>query len=201
MVHRTAPVRPIAVLDANVLIPPGLRDLLLSAADVAVFRPVWQSQIEDEVRRNGASLLAKRHGIDEDEAARRIGAVLARMNTAFPDACAPTELWVPLVPAMMCAQEDRHVLAVAAGAGATHLITTNTSDFPARSRPPGVKVVTADRFLRERLEEDPALVIEAIESMSARQTRPRQTPLQIADALVGGQYVQRFGRELRRLLA
>ncbi|WP_162605450.1 PIN domain-containing protein [Jiangella ureilytica] len=200
MAQRAVPVRPIAVLDANVLIPPGLRDLLLSAADAAVFRPVWQSEIEDEVRRNGASLLAKRYGVDEEEAARRIGLVVAAMRTAFPDASVPTELWVPLVPAMMCAREDRHVLAVAAGIGATHVITTNTSDFPARSRPSGLSVVTADRFLREQLAERPALVIEAIESMSARLTRPGRTPVQIADALAAGQYAPRFGRELRRLL-
>jgi len=40
------PVRPITVLDANVLIPAGLRDLMLSCADVGVFRPVWQAEIE-----------------------------------------------------------------------------------------------------------------------------------------------------------
>ena len=43
------PVRPVAVLDANVLVPAGLRDLMLSCADVGVFRPVWQAEIEDEV--------------------------------------------------------------------------------------------------------------------------------------------------------
>lgn len=200
MTQRAVPVRPIAVLDANVLVPPGLRDLLLSAAHVAVFRPVWQAEIEDEVRRNGSTLLAKRYGIDEDEAARRIGLVVAAMRTAFPDASVPIELWVPQVPRMMCAREDRHVLAVAVGTGATHLVTTNTSDFPARSRPSGLSVVTADRFLREQLAQRPALVIEAIESMSARLTRPGRTPRQIADALADGQYAPRFGRELGRLL-
>ncbi|WP_185447445.1 hypothetical protein [Kribbella qitaiheensis] len=38
-------------LDACVLIPAGLRDLLLSCANEAVFRPVWQDEILDEVRR------------------------------------------------------------------------------------------------------------------------------------------------------
>ena len=44
------PVRPVAVLDACVLIPAALRDLLLSCADVGVFRPIWQDEILDEVK-------------------------------------------------------------------------------------------------------------------------------------------------------
>ena len=57
------PMRPVAVLDANVLIPPGLRDLLLSCADAAVFRPVrragmssWPSPSSHCTRKAASSL-------------------------------------------------------------------------------------------------------------------------------------------------
>ena len=56
-----ASARPVAVLDANILIPAGLRDPMLSCADVGVFRPVWQAEIETEVVRNSARLTATRH--------------------------------------------------------------------------------------------------------------------------------------------
>lgn len=77
------------------------------------------------------------------------------MRRAFPDSCAATRLWVPLVGQMTCDEKDRHVLAVAIGAQATHLVTANTRDFPVRSRPVSVAVVNPDRFLRNRLAADP----------------------------------------------
>jgi hypothetical protein len=193
-------VRPVAVLDANVLIPPGLRDLLLSGAHVGVFRPVWQDEIENEVRRNGARLIVKKYGLNEDAALVRMDYTLGQMNTAFPDARAATRLWAPLVPAMTCEDKDRHVLAVAVGTEATHLVTTNTRDFPIRSRPASLKVQRAERFLRDRLAETPDLVVAAIESMSARMTNPQQTPIQIAQAIAAGEHTPRFGSELLEVL-
>jgi hypothetical protein len=38
----------VAVLDTAVLMPPGLRDPLLSVAEAGGFRPLWQDQIEGE---------------------------------------------------------------------------------------------------------------------------------------------------------
>lgn len=82
-------MRPVAVLDAAVLIPPGLRDLLLSCAHVGVFRPVWQDEILDEVRRNATCLLVQRQGLTADEATMAVKHTLEQMATAFPDARGP----------------------------------------------------------------------------------------------------------------
>lgn len=100
------------------------------------------------------------------------------------------------MPMMTCDDKDRHVLAVTVGADATHLVTTNTRDFPVRSRPAGVAVQTPDRFLRDRLAETPNLVVEAIEAMSKRLRSPPQTPTEIAHLLAKGQFVSKFGVEL-----
>jgi predicted nucleic acid-binding protein len=194
------PARPVAVLDANVLIPAGLRDLMLSCADVGVFRPVWQAEIEDEVVRNTARLTVKRHGIELDVARASAEATVTQMRRAFPDACAATELWTPLVGQMTCDHKDRHVLAVAVGVGATHLVTTNIRDFPVRSRPAGVAVVKPDRFLRDRLAAEPDLVVAAVEGMSARLKHPPQPPAEIARLLAKGQFTPKFGAELLELL-
>jgi len=72
-------VRPVAVLDACVLIPAALRDLLLSCADVGVFRPVWQDEILNEVKRNGSRLLVERNGLTEPAALAAVEYILSRM--------------------------------------------------------------------------------------------------------------------------
>ena len=41
-----------ALLDANVLYPAGVRDILLRLADRGLFRPLWTAQIHDEWIRN-----------------------------------------------------------------------------------------------------------------------------------------------------
>ena len=151
-------VRPLAVLDACVLIPAALRDLLLSCADVGVFRPVWQDEILNEVKRNGSRLLVERSGLTAPAALASVEHILSRMADAFPDAGVNSSLWVPLVPDMTCDRKDRHVLAVAVGAAATHLVTDNTRDFPVASRPHGVAVVKPDRFMRDQLASSPNTV-------------------------------------------
>lgn len=102
---------------------------------------------------------------------------------------------------MICDEKDRHVLAVAVGAGATHLVTTNLRDFPVRSRPAAVAVMTADRFLLDQLGRAPDLVVEAVEGMSRRLKSPPQSPADIAALFAGGQTAPRFGRELADVLA
>ncbi len=42
----------VALLDANVLYPPYLRDLLLRLAQAGVYQPRWSAEILDEVARN-----------------------------------------------------------------------------------------------------------------------------------------------------
>lgn len=74
----------VCVLDANVLVPPGVRDLLLSLAAAGLRRPVWQVEIEAEVERN-VTLVRQRAGATTDDARRYATRALAVMNRAFPD--------------------------------------------------------------------------------------------------------------------
>jgi hypothetical protein len=180
-------------------VPPGLRDLLLSCADQAVFRPVWQAEIENEVRRNGARLAIARRGVSREDAVATLDRTLERMNTAFPDARLSSELWVPLVREKTNDAKDRHVLAAAVGADATHLVTSNLRDFPVPSRPPGIEVVRQDAFLLGRLTEAPDLVVRAVESMASRHTRPAHTPHELAEMIAEGKHAPRFGIALRKL--
>lgn len=195
-----APVRPVAVLDANVLIPAGLRDMLLSAADRKVFRPLWQDKIQDEVRRTTVRLMVERKGLDVEKATAAVEHTLSQMRRAFPDARIAARRWTRLVDDMTCDEKDRHVLAAAVATDATHLVTSNTRDFPVASRPSGLLVQTPDRFLRDRLRESPEQVVEAVKDMSARLSHPAQTPAALAEHMANGQLVPKFGAELRELL-
>lgn len=64
----------IVLLDANVLIPNAVCDLLLRLGEQAIYQPRWSGQILDEVRRH---IPATPAAIE-----RRIGL----MNAAFEDA-------------------------------------------------------------------------------------------------------------------
>lgn len=195
-----APIRPVTVLDAAVLVPPGLRDLLLSCAEAEAFRPVWQSEIEAEVRRNGARLIIERTGVSPGDAEAEIDRTIRLMNAAFPGAQLPTQDWVPLVPRMTNQAMDRHVLAAAVGAGATHVVTNNLRDFPASSRPPGVTVQSADSFLLERLASIPDLVVAGVEAMASRHRKPPRTPKELAEMMAEGEQLRRFGAALGKVL-
>ena len=80
----------IVVLDANVLYPPSLRDLLLTLAGFDAFDIRWSDQILDEVVRN---VIEDHPDLD---AARFVDHTIASMRRAFPDASVPAPAVVHL---------------------------------------------------------------------------------------------------------
>jgi predicted nucleic acid-binding protein len=191
--------RPVAVLDASVLVPAGLRDLLLSCADAEVFRPVWQRELEAEILRN-ATRLRLRRGDSDDEAAAYAQRVLAAMNSAFPDARLRDGAWQPRTAEMTNHPKDRHVLAAAVAAKASHVVTANLRDFPVASRPTGVLVQAPERFLLDRLRDDADGVRRAVEAMAGRHARPVHTSRELASLMANGRFVPRFGTALLEVL-
>jgi predicted nucleic acid-binding protein len=195
----------VAVLDAAVLVPAGLRDVLLSMADAGVFRPVWQTEIEAETRRNIVVVERRR---DRARGRQRAGedleamaaATVATMNRAFPDARLASRLWLPNVGQMLNDPKDRHVLAAAVGAGASFVVTSNLRDFPTASRPPGVTVVRPDTFAVTMLHADPGGVIEGLSRKVARHRHPPHTLDALADHLAGSDSLRRFAGELAETL-
>lgn len=69
---------PAAVLDANVLFPFQLRNLLLHLAVDSLFEPLWSEEIVDECARN----LRVNAGLTEEQCAHLVG----QMRAAFPEA-------------------------------------------------------------------------------------------------------------------
>lgn len=94
-----------AVLDANVLYPAPIRDLLLSIAEEELFKPFWSAIIQDEWIRN---LLIKRTDLNRSQLER----TATLMNQAFPEAMTEEyEKWIAKIT--LKDPDDRHVVAVA----------------------------------------------------------------------------------------
>lgn len=107
-----------AVLDACVLIPMPLCDVLLRAARRDLYRAHWSGMILDEVRRNLSKL-----NIAPASAQRRVEA----MSRAFERATV-TE-FEAIIDRMPNHPKDRHVLAAAVVANAQVIVTFNLKDF------------------------------------------------------------------------
>jgi PIN domain len=149
----------VAVLDACVLIPTRLRDVLLAAAEHELNRPLWSETIEAEVR---STLERLRPG--SGPATDRM---FARLADVFEGAV--VQGWHPRVPGLMTPDPaDRHVLATAM-VGAADLITTvNIDDFPAFCLPPRIRVCHPDLFLCELAATQPDELLAALQDVARR---------------------------------
>ncbi len=109
------------LLDACVLYPTIMREVLLGAAKAGAFEPVWSARILEEWRRAAARIGA--------EQAQVAGVEIALIRANWPDAeiAAYDEegLWLP-------DENDIHVLAAAIKSDAKAIITVNLKDFPTR---------------------------------------------------------------------
>lgn len=97
--------RPILVLDACVLYPAPIRDILLSMAAEELFTVKWSEMIQNEWLRN---LLKNRSDLKKEQLDQTIKA----MNLAFPDAnVEDLSHFIPEVN--LPDKDDRHVMACA----------------------------------------------------------------------------------------
>ena len=166
-----------AILDANVLYPATLRDLLLSLARDGLYHARWSERIQDEWVRN----LRKRRPELEEAALRRTCELMAQ---AVPDSV--VQGWQRIVPCLTGLPDahDRHVLAAAICGHADAIVTFNLGDFPAEALTPfGVQAQHPDDFLLNQLDLNPIAALKAIKAMRARWRQPQLTALDMAAAL------------------
>lgn len=109
------------ILDACVLYPTVLREILIGVAQAGLYSPLWSDRILEEWARATTKIGPKAEIIARGE--------VALLRVAFPKACiAPqpgleTRLHLPDI-------NDIHVLAVAIASSADAVITFNARDFP-----------------------------------------------------------------------
>lgn len=129
-----------ALLDANVLYPAPIRDVLLQLAVMDVYRAKWTAQIHEEwmtallrnePHRNPASLERTR----------------ALMDSNTRDCL--IDGYAHLIPSLTLPDEDdRHVLAAAIVGRCDAIVTQNLKDFPEEVLAPlGIEAQHPDEFL------------------------------------------------------
>lgn len=157
---------PVALLDANVLFPITLTDLLLRLAEIDLFRPVWSAAIHAEWSRN---LLVARPDLTAEQVDRR----RRTMDRAFPHAVVTG--YEPLTVTLSLPDpDDRHVLAAAIHSRATEIVTFNRRDFPAeRLALYGLVATHPDEFLSRLLRSHPTVAKPVLDHVLGH---PTETP-------------------------
>jgi predicted nucleic acid-binding protein len=154
----------VALLDANVLYPVWLCDVLLSVAETEVFQVRWSERILEEAERN-----IKLNRPNADAAA--ISQRFRDMRASFDDA---TVSGYEAIEAVMTNHpKDRHVLAAAVRGKADVIVTFNVGDFPPEAcEPYDIDVQHPDEFLCYQWELDEESMADAMERRLEEYSNP-----------------------------
>ncbi|MEZ5644839.1 MAG: PIN domain-containing protein [Burkholderiaceae bacterium] len=162
-------------MDANVLYPTLVRDLLLSLATAGLYHARWTADIHEEWTRNLAA--------DRPEIADKLPALVDTMNTAIPDCL--VENYEPLIGCVTLPDpSDRHVLAAAMAGHADAIVTFNLQDFPSEiTSRHGIEVQHPDEFVMNQFQLRELVALEAVKRMRARWRNPERTANELILAL------------------
>ena len=166
----------IALLDANVLYPPALRDLLMWLAVVLAYEPRWTEEIHAEWMRN---VLKNRPDVTPAQLART-----RRLMDQVNPKCLVSG-YEALVPTLTLPDEDdRHVLAAALHAGADVIVTFNLRHFPKKTLAPlGVRPLAPDAFLETLFAQNQARFLRGLRQHRASLHIPPKTVEEYLSAL------------------
>jgi len=163
-----------AVVDACVLCSPLKRNLILSLAEAELFRVRWSEEILDETEKAIEILLVKQRC---EDAADRATRARAAMNKAFVEATVTDYDSLGNEIGKLPDEGDRHVIAAAIKSKADIIVTENLKDFPKNMLAGyGIDAKSADEFIADAIDLNPALAISAIKRMRLRLNKPEKTP-------------------------
>lgn len=147
----------IALLDANVLYPAPLRDLLLRLAVADVFAARWTERINDEWIRN---VIKNRDDISPEQLNRTRMLMNAHVRDCLVSHYEELESSLSLPD-----NDDRHVLAAAIKCGAQAIVTFNLKDFPADVLDEyGIEAIDPDKFIQNQIDLNPGLVCHVVKT-------------------------------------
>lgn len=180
------------LLDANVLYPAPIRDLLLNLADFGLFMPKWTNEIHDEWIRN---LLKNRPDLNSIQLEKTKKA----MNSAFPDAL--IQNYEMLIPNLDLPDlNDRHVLAAAIKEKVPILVTFNLKDFPKNTiKKYNIEVQNPDEFIINLIRLNEKKAINTFKNQVLNLKNPPKSQLQVLNTL-NNCGLKRTSIELKNLL-
>lgn len=164
-----------AVLDACVLFPTVLREILQGAGEAGLYQPVVSERILREWTRATAKLGPGAEVIAEGEA--------ALFRAAFPKA---VERERPEIEARLLLPDpnDLHVLAIAIAASADAIVTFNAADFPGHTlAEEGITRRDPDGFLWQLHSHSPARLAAIVEAVRAKAERISGQPVALKPLL------------------
>jgi predicted nucleic acid-binding protein len=182
-----------AFLDASVLYPVSLRNLLMRLTIDDLYQARWSTHVHEEwiraVLRDNAHLTRA-----------RLQAVQQGMDAHAADALVTG--YERLIDGLVLPDpNDRHVLAAAIVTGADVIVTRNLRHFPAAALAPyDIEAQHPDEFIRHLLDLAPMAVVDAVRGQQARLKNPPVPMPELLDLF------ERLGLaetapELRRLMA
>lgn len=153
-----------AILDANVLYPQLVRDVLLSLAACGLYHARWSADINDEWTRNFKAKMPER--------ADKVDGIVATLNRAVPD-CLVTG-YERLVPVLELPDPgDRHVLAAAIAGHADAIVTFNLKHFPTEVLAVfDIEAQHPDDFVMNQLQLHEVRALTAVKEMRERWKNP-----------------------------
>jgi predicted nucleic acid-binding protein len=174
-----------ATLDANVLYPFQVRDVLLTLADAGLFRPIWSAEIMREWSEHLSDA--------RPEKSAAVARTVEMMNDAFPEASASG--YEAIIDSLELPDpNDRHVLAVAIRTASTVIVTENLKDFPDHVVAPyDIEVKTADEFILASIQLYPTEAVAALRFMREGYTRPAMNGEEMLVALIAAGLVATAG--------
>lgn len=157
--------RTVALLDACVLYPAPLRDLLMQLAKAGLYQARWSAGIHAEWT---AAVLRNRPDLTRSQLDRTV----RLMNEAVEDAQVFGH--IDLARTLKLPDpNDTHVLAAAITGGTQLIVTFNVSDFPAAAlEPHQITCCHPDAFLADLFEADPSRFVTAVGTILGRLRNP-----------------------------
>ena len=182
-----------AIIDACVLGGGLKRNIILSLAEVGLFRPYWSARILDETEK-AISAISK--GTADSGRQRRA------IERAFPEAIVSPSENAGLL-GLLPDPDDEHDLSAAIAARCDTLVTDNLKDFPQDILDRwGIEVMSPDDFITNAMDLDHAVAIGALRDMRARLKDPKYTVSALVLKLEGQGLLQTadFLREYENLI-
>lgn len=168
--------RPWAFLDASVLYPALLRNLLIRLAIDDLYRAFWSERVQDEWMQ---ALLRDRPDLSRVSIERTRRLMEASVEEAMVVG------YEPLIETMTLPDaDDRHVLAAAIHCGARVIVTANLRDFPAATLAShAIEAQHPDSFILGLLTASPNDVLGTMRRLRQGLNNPPLTPAALLAAM------------------